>query len=75
VPLKMIGGWFNTMPEVRESLAIIKEKHIQVGTDDKGVNMVALNVFMQCTHSSCNGNPLVDGRLTVRFMRRVDWTC
>jgi hypothetical protein len=25
--------------------------------------------------SSCNGNPLVDGRLTVRLMRRVDWTC
>jgi hypothetical protein len=24
---------------------------------------------------SCNGNPLVDGRLTVRRMRRVDWTC
>jgi hypothetical protein len=23
----------------------------------------------------CNGNPLVDGRLTVRLMRRVDWTC
>jgi hypothetical protein len=22
-----------------------------------------------------NGNPLVDGRLTVRLMRRVDWTC
>jgi hypothetical protein len=40
VPLKMIGGWFNTTPEVRESLAIIKEKHIQVGTDDNGVNMV-----------------------------------
>ena len=30
VPLKMIGGWFNTTAEVRESLAIIKAKHIQV---------------------------------------------
>ena len=25
-------------------------------------------------HSSNNGNPLIDGRLTVRCMRRVDWT-
>jgi hypothetical protein len=25
--------------------------------------------------TSCNGNPLIDGRLTVRLMRRVDWTC
>jgi hypothetical protein len=26
------------------------------------------------SHSSKDGNPLVDGRLTVRRMRRVDWT-
>jgi len=26
------------------------------------------------SHSSNDGNPLVDGRLTVRRMRRVDWT-
>ena len=25
-------------------------------------------------HSSYDGNPLIDGRLTVRCMRRVDWT-
>jgi hypothetical protein len=24
---------------------------------------------------SCNVDPLIDGRLTVRLMRRVDWTC
>jgi hypothetical protein len=29
----------------------------------------------QKDHTSWNGNPLVDGRLTVRLMRRVDWTC
>jgi hypothetical protein len=29
----------------------------------------------QMAHSTCNGNPLVDGRLTVRLMRHVDWTC
>ena len=28
----------------------------------------------QGSHSSNDGNPLVDGRLTVRRMRRVDWT-
>jgi hypothetical protein len=38
VPLKMIGGWFNTTAEVRESLAIIKQKHIQVDTHSNGVN-------------------------------------
>ena len=26
------------------------------------------------SHSRKDGNPLVDGRLTVRLMRRVDWT-
>jgi hypothetical protein len=26
------------------------------------------------SHSNNDGNPLVDGRLTVRRMRRVDWT-
>ena len=26
------------------------------------------------SHSSKDGNPLIDGRLTVRCMRRVDWT-
>ena len=30
VPLKTIGGWFNTTKEVREALAMIKEKHKQV---------------------------------------------
>jgi hypothetical protein len=29
----------------------------------------------QKDHTSCNSNPLVDGRLTVRLMRQVDWTC
>jgi hypothetical protein len=30
---------------------------------------------LQRAIASCDGNPLVDGRLTVRLMRRVDWTC
>jgi hypothetical protein len=30
---------------------------------------------LQRTIASCDDNPLVDGRLTVRLMRRVDWTC
>ena len=33
VPLKTIGGWFNTTPDVREALSIIKEKHKQVRSE------------------------------------------
>jgi hypothetical protein len=29
----------------------------------------------QMAHSTYNVDPLIDGRLTVRLMRRVDWTC
>ena len=31
VSLGSIGGWFNTTPQVKEALAMIKEKHKQVG--------------------------------------------
>ena len=33
VSLKTIGGWFNTTPEVKEALAINKEKHKQVSLE------------------------------------------
>jgi hypothetical protein len=32
------------------------------------------NAEREGSHSSKDGNPLVDGRLTVRCMRRVGWT-
>ena len=46
----------------------------RAGARNRGVEASRLE-REQMAHSSKDGNPLVDGRLTVRRMRRVDWTC
>jgi hypothetical protein len=38
-------------------------------------NDMSILVQKDLNSLSRNSNPLVDGRCTVRLMRRVDWTC
>jgi hypothetical protein len=53
-------------------LAAAKAAALRINLNVEGCGIVAAQVHAP---SSCNGHPLVDGRLTVRLMRRVDWTC
>jgi hypothetical protein len=46
---------------------------INIGADVRGE--WSIRSIMTGVYQSSNGDPLGDGRLTVRLMRRVDWTC